>query len=52
MDVSQVDIGVILLVDDTEDCIDSHGGQEVRVLRHDLGGEGGDGILDELLAVI
>jgi hypothetical protein len=38
MDVAEVNIGVILLIDDSEDSIDSHGGQEVRVLRHDLGG--------------
>jgi hypothetical protein len=35
-----------------EDCIDSHRGEEVGVLRHNLRAEGGDGILNELLTIV
>jgi hypothetical protein len=50
-DVSEVDICVSLF-NNSQDSIDCHRGKEVRVLGHDLGGERGDGILDELVTVV
>jgi hypothetical protein len=42
----------MILVDNLEDCIDSHGGQEIGVLRHYLRAERGNSVLDELITVV
>ena len=42
----------MLLVDNLEDCIDSHRGQEIGVLRHNLRAERGNSVLDELITVV
>lgn len=51
-DVSKVNIFGGVLVDDLEDGIDSHWSEQVGVLVNDLGGEGSDSVLDELVSVV
>lgn len=51
-DVAEVDVSGGLLVNDLEDGIDGHGGEEVTMVGNNLGGERGDGVLDKLLAVV
>ena len=53
-DVNVVQVSVVcgLLINNLQDGIDSDGGEQVRMVRHDLGAEGGDGVFNQLLAVI
>ena len=50
-DVTQVDVRRGGLIDDLEDGIDCHGGEQVGMMRDNLGGEGGDSVLNERVAV-
>ena len=52
MNVVQVSVVCGLLINNLQDGIDSDGGEQVRMVRHDLGAEGGDGVFNQLLAVI
>lgn len=46
-DVPEVDVIRRLEIYRLGDCVDGHGAEEVRILRDDLGGEGGVGGLEE-----
>lgn len=52
VNIAKVDVSVVLLVDDPEDSIDSHGGEEVRVMRDNLRRQGSDRVLNKLVAVV
>jgi hypothetical protein len=52
VDVVEVSVSGGLHVYDLEDGVDGDGGKEVRVVGDDLGGEGGDRVLNKLFAVV
>jgi len=52
IDIAEINIGIVLLINDTEDSINCHWGKEIRVLRYDFRAQRGNSILNELLTVV
>ena len=52
MEVAEINVGVGLLVNDTQNSINCHRGEQVGVLRDDLAAQGCDSILNKLFSVV
>lgn len=52
MDVSQVDVSVLLNVNNLEDCIHSHRGKQVGVLGNDFAAQWCDSVLDQNVTIV